>query len=542
MRPITFALLSSSLLEPCSALIRPSSEFFEAASSWAPWYCPPVEAEAQLCVQQHRMGKWPLFVEETLAPMSVRTLVQLMEDPSVARNWTGPAQILLELIDGIRLLVCHTRFQLCYVEASLAERQRQLCEFIDARQQLVEQFDGVTRLVCPVLFHEGDASVLLEAVSKPLQGVVARAFPEAAPPALGNYGSRFDYEHFFAASGESTARQGRQGRELQPLTLSISSDLSPDGKCDGAAAMEDVAMEPDAVLALDLLRRAGVPLSNFVINFGAADGACGGRRDWNYDPANCMAEAGNAALLVEGNPRWRPDLLRRFGARNDVFINFDYLPLHDVHQLLSKSLAALQLKAESPDLLKIDIDHADCRYMEEALAVARPKIIHFEYWPLVPPPIDYAQQYQAPILKVGLYELPKPLLAAEERRGGPGGEPSGCSLAGFMSRLSGYTLIAVGQEEALVARDDMLEALARSGMSSSSGLFKPLRDVESAWLQGAFCHPLHGRAAGTFEWGFDFRVLSEPRLSLSERADMLRSLLQAHGASGFDISIPEEPG
>lgn len=275
-----------------------------------------------------------------------------------------------------------------------------------------------------------------------------------------------------------------------------------------------------------MLREAQVPLSNFVVNFGAADGACGGRGDWNADPANCLANGGAAGLMLEGNPRWRPELLRRFGDRRNVTLGLDYVRLDEVAGLLRGHLARPEA-SEAPDLLKMDIDHADCRFMAEALRIIRPRLIHFEYWPLLPPPMDYAQHYQPTILEVGLYRTPKPLLVGGTGSG-VGGEPAGCSLAGFLSRAPGYELLAVGAEEALLVQADLLSVLRRSGL-------EPPRDATDGWVRGALCHPLHGHAPGTFQWGFDFRGLSEPSVPLAERSARLRDVLAEHGAFGFDL-------
>ena len=62
------------------------------------------------------------------------------------------------------------------------------------------------------------------------------------------------------------------------------------------------------------------------------------------------------------------------------------------------SESAMALTAFSPDpldvdpvMLKMDIDHADCRYLEQALNVVRPLIIFFEIWAEIPPPFDYRE-------------------------------------------------------------------------------------------------------------------------------------------------------
>lgn len=185
--------------------------------------------------------------------------------------------------------------------------------------------------------------------------------------------------------------------------------------------------------------------------------------------------------------------------------------------------------SSSPDLLKIDIDHADCLFMEEALRVLRPKVIHFEIWPLVPPPLVYVQQYQPDIREVGALKRPKPELVGGAGAGaGLGGEPPGCSLAAFLARAPGYDLVAVAPEDALVVRSDLRPLLRPP---------RPAVEPTSAWVRGALCHPGHLRQPGTFAFGFDFRSLSDPALGPEGRLARLRSLLEELGVGGYELGL-----
>merc|ERR1712232_667326 len=139
-------------------------------------------------------------------------------------------------------------------------------------------------------------------------------------------------------------------------------------------------------------------------------------------------------------------LRSRFQNRSAVSLFLRYLELGQVQGLL----AAWET---SPDLLKIDIDHADCLFMKEALRFVRPKLIHFEFLPQLPPPMDYAQMYQPRLLPVGLEHRASP--SFQEEQGKSGREFAGCSLAAFVSRADGYELAAVSGEEGLLVRADL---------------------------------------------------------------------------------------
>lgn len=49
-----------------------------------------------------------------------------------------------------------------------------------------------------------------------------------------------------------------------------------------------------------------------------------------------------------------------------------------------------------PDLIKIDVDHADCSFLEALLDVFEPLLLFVEINPLFPPPFIYRETWQGP--------------------------------------------------------------------------------------------------------------------------------------------------
>eukprot|EP00971_Amphidinium_carterae_P271577 5388503-Amphidinium_carterae.1 len=106
--------------------------------------------------------------------------------------------------------------------------------------------------------------------------------------------------------------------------------------------------------------------------------------------------------------------MHRFGARDNISLVLNYVTPANLTTVLRDALHAIPHSSVSPDLLKVDLDHADCHFMAAALRVVHPKLIHFEYLPPVPPPMSYAQEngqlskgwgsldYQPRLLQFGL--------------------------------------------------------------------------------------------------------------------------------------------
>lgn len=519
----------------------------------APWYCPPLGVEESACVRRYRFGQAPLYVESSLVPLSVKVLLNVAQE--AGEEFADLVQAFLAKIEAVRLITCTGRFQACYKGASATEALRELCGYMDGLEGSLASISSGDENLCQVLFSQGDGRAVLRAISTPLQRLVELAFPAAAPPEVGNAGSRFNFEHFFAKRGEIFAeRSGFRGFRDQLLYPPI---FSPLGMCSLADAGEDHTtqrMGPDVSAVLELLHAAKVPMSQFLVNFGAADGECGSEEDWNADPANCLTAAGYSAVLVEGDQKFFPELRRRFSQRANVSMVLQFLPLNNITHLLKDHLTTMETASPFPDLLKVDVDHADCLFMEEALRVIQPKVIHVEYMPQAPPPLEYVQHYQSSLLQVDLQGRAEPLLLQErlwkpsaqfvwsqeqlqqktpadggttrvDKHGGR--EMTGCSLAAFLVRAPGYVLFAAGDEEAVLLRKDLVKHVGR-----------PPPAALDAWIRGSFCNPWRLTNAPDYAaWGFDFRVLADESQPLSQRRQELDQMLKAHGARAFTLNV-----
>ncbi|CAJ1459559.1 unnamed protein product [Effrenium voratum] len=281
----------------------------------APWYCPPRGIRESACVRQHRFGQAPLYVESSLVPLSVKVvLAAAQEDP---RAETGKmAQAMLAKIEAIRLITCTGRFQRCYQPNALAETLAELCGYVEALRGSLGPIDINEESVCQALFLKGDGSAVLRAVSTPLQRLVERSFPAAAPPEVGNFGSRFNFEHFFAKRAEVLS--SRVSGPSAAAQLMYPPIFSPSGICSLGEDASTQRIGPSVSHVLRVLRAAKVQMSHFVVNFGAADGECGTEEDWNADPANCLTMEGYSAVIIEGDRKFFPHLRRHYGHRENV--------------------------------------------------------------------------------------------------------------------------------------------------------------------------------------------------------------------------------
>jgi len=527
-----------------------NSQELSSLPGLAPWYCPPIGLEEGACVRKHRFGQAPLYVESSIVPLSVKVVLAVAQE-EVGEQVSRLAQILLSKIEAIRLITCTGRFSACYPQGVVDQTMAELCSYINGLQGRLNSLGGDDH-VCEALFQHGDGGAMLRAIATPLQKFVEVAFPRAAPPALGNFGSRFNFEYFFTERAKVVLQRGGT---VQPGRLSYPPIFSPGGICSMENDDTTQSIGPDVAYVLTKLRKAKVAMSNFVVNFGAADGECGSEEDWNADPANCLTAEGYSAVLVEGDHKFFESLRNRYGNRSDVSMILQFMPLDNVTDMLVDQLSTMSTASPSPDLLKVDVDHADCLFMHEALQVIQPKIIHLEYMPQAPPPLEYVQHYQSALLKVDLRGRAEPLLLQErlwkpsaqfvwseeqlqkkmpvgddsggQQQSGSGREMTGCSLSAFLALAPGYTLLAAGDEEAVLLRNDLQPIVGRPP------------EAFDAWLRGAFCNPRRVTNAPDYAtWGFDFRALADLKVSASARCKQLKHLLNAHGARAFSLSGP----
>ncbi|CAK9118277.1 unnamed protein product, partial [Durusdinium trenchii] len=487
-----------------------------------------------------RRAAWQVVIRRPERRQHRRRLVFWLE-LGWKRDLVPLLQAFLAQIEAIRLITCTGRFQACYRSPSASEVLGELCGYLDGLQGSLNL--GWEENLCEELFLKGDGQAVLRGISMPLQRLVELALPAAAPPEVGNYGSRFHFEYFFAKRAEVQSHQrGVRDRLTYPPIF------SPGGICSfEESGFTTQRWGPNASRVLEMLS-GQVPLSRFVVNFGAADGECGSEEDWNADPANCLTTAGYSALVVEGDQKFFPQLRRRFGHREDVHLVLHFLPLSNITELLEHYLSTMPSSSRSPDLLK-------------ALRVLRPKVIHVEYMPQAPPPLEYVQHYQPSLLQVDIHGRGETLLLRErlwkpsaqfiwseeqlqkkapmdpvaasvagkgaQDRWTEGREMTGCSLSAFLLRAEGYALFAAGDEEAVLVREDL------------QALLGPTPDPLDAWLRGSFCNPWRLTNAPDYAaWGFDFRLLVSQ--SVNEQREALELLLKAHGAKAFSLTTGEK--
>lgn len=281
---------------------------------------------------------------------------------------------------------------------------------------------------------------------------------------------------------------------------------------------------------LNHLAAHGTALSKFVVNLGAADGGC--RHGPHFDPANCLVQQEQyAGLMVEGNPS-ESTIVDRFSARSDIVVHRGQITPESLLHILDAATIP-----ESPDLLKIDLDNGDVDFMEASLSRIRPKLIHFEFSGIFPPPIIYRENFTNVRLPGTAIYQQRALGAARSRSGlFPGG-----SLSAFIAsaRHFGYGLVHVESINAVLVRMDL---------PGSKDLLSK-HTVRDAWLSGWFCSPL--RSALWFshireynkDYLLDFRLWANPKFS----GQALLTLVSAYvemlgGQSGAAVLALDRPG
>ena len=178
---------------------------------------------------------------------------------------------------------------------------------------------------------------------------------------------------------------------------------------------------------------SGVILSSFLINVGAADGKCV-IGTWLYDPANCLAVGGSwgGVFIEPQDDRYFP-MAERFKDHPKVFTIHAAAAPESVIDLIDANIP-YNIHDIDIDLLKVDIDRADCR-MAAALSVLRPKVIHLEINPIFPPPFGVAPEYRDGEDWTNAKYFPKDNTCFSNF--------FGCSLAASAALLPEYTLLQV---------------------------------------------------------------------------------------------------
>ena len=133
-----------------------------------------------------------------------------------------------------------------------------------------------------------------------------------------------------------------------------------------------------------------MPSELVVVNLGAFDGSCSDGAIVK-DVANCAFDSGARGVAVEG--------LELAGGLQDrwpgVVIHTGYISPGNVSKVVQDALS--RLAASHVDLLKIDLDHADCFFAEAllrgALLQRPPAFLVVEYNRVFPPPIRFRERF-----------------------------------------------------------------------------------------------------------------------------------------------------
>eukprot|EP00392_Amoebophrya_sp_AT5.2_P001877 g1882.t1 len=502
-----------------------------------PMYCPMLACNTTYIVYE-RPEDQPRYMEST----GMNGFFAIRERVQVDDSFFYIFRALAMLAEAVRLMICSMRYEFCAATTSGQPYNRsdpfsgyaahdyhtfmrnEACS-VAANSFVIlnKHLDGVLQPLadgsvkfCEELFLKRAftemllrvPSVLLDSVVRKVTSGVSLEPPtlsenQDAPTLvrpLGNDGTRFDFEMFFNdtrqywdvpydarrfahiryPSSWSPMRICKAGRFEQVIPGYASAPL---------VKYEQVVEWVESLLVLvaqDTEETNKNVTRGWVLNFGAADGACGLAGDWNHDPANCLLrgeteidvkrkqedEVGSgvdsdvpytrSGMVIEGDPDRIPDLVTAFAKHEKPLTRFlRPLKLEDVeaevrkHVLKEKewrgvsgsgSSTALTRRerlqtflAESPVLLKMDIDNADCTYMERALRVVRPLVIFFEIWADIPPPFDYRENYRPPYSPAAYHA-------------------AGCSLMAFVNigKKFGYSLTEVLLEDGVLVRDDVL--------------------------------------------------------------------------------------
>jgi len=251
-------------------------------------------------------------------------------------------------------------------------------------------------------------------------------------------------------------------------------------------------------LAAEEANGAGAPRSDapslFLVGLGQTDGGCGADAN-SGDPVNCLLEQGLEVhgqqltfngLALEGDSDYRPQLERSARERwkGEVTVGLGFLtPQEFAEQVRVAASAVFEASAgASIDLLKIDVDHADCLFLLQALralAAARlplPKVLTAEFLPSFPPPVRFVERFQP----VHLEDFRNAKFG--DFWAGLGGRAAlrGCSLQAFsdVTERFGYRITDVTTGDVVMVRRDVLAP------SSSVPL-----DLLRAWAREALCRP-----------------------------------------------------
>eukprot|EP00929_Paragymnodinium_shiwhaense_P020892 TRINITY_DN13781_c0_g1_i7.p1 TRINITY_DN13781_c0_g1~~TRINITY_DN13781_c0_g1_i7.p1 ORF type:complete len:456 (-),score=72.11 TRINITY_DN13781_c0_g1_i7:225-1592(-) len=259
-------------------------------------------------------------------------------------------------------------------------------------------------------------------------------------------------------------------------------------------------------------------LRNVIVNLGAHDGTCM-VGNVQVDIANCAFDNGLRGFAIEGNPEASKSLVGKW-------------PLVEVHQGFvspeeaSAAIAAyLKLIGEATiDILKVDVDHADCDFVETILAssLPLPAVLVVEYNPIMPPPIRYRERFsQDQLERFGAAsDTAREAISARN-----GHHWVGCSLQAWQDVVSsagpGYSALQIELGDIVFVRNDIAAkamvqelpakfAVLASQLDFQKSLQAGNGDLFAEWARAYHCRVPSRRLLGMQAYSeLDFRLLAE---------------------------------
>ncbi|CAD7955186.1 unnamed protein product [Amoebophrya sp. A120] len=513
--PHNYAAIGNPITSPTDATP------YSGGNGWDyfPMFC-PMRACNTTYIAYQRPEDQPKYVESTgmngfVQVMYILYQFSIREQVVMDDSFFYIFRALAVLAEAIRILVCSMRYEFCAAQSPVDAFNRsdpfagfaavdyhtrlrnEACSIaMNSFLILHKHLDGVVEPLasgrvnfCEELFLKGELTEMLLKVPSVILDTVVKKVTRGETPEedagiskpLGNNGTRFDFESFF--------NDTRHYRDV-PYDARIFAHIryptvwSPNKICK-PLLFEPVLPGYETKPLVNWQTIVRLFEHRWVLNFGAADGACGVIGDWNHDPANCLLQNNRSGMVIEGDKDRIPDLNATFLNHTSLTRFFRPLAIENViaeirqhvetvekprlrktfeeivakngRRDVGKGAPARQQTASSekifaltedkaladlayaPALLKMDIDNADCYYLQTALQIVKPLVIFFEIWADIPPPFDYR-------------ELPrKPYAPAPHHA-------PGCSLQAFVNigKEFGYSLTEVLLEDAVLVRNDLL--------------------------------------------------------------------------------------
>ncbi|CAE7635057.1 ODA2 [Symbiodinium microadriaticum] len=253
-----------------------------------------------------------------------------------------------------------------------------------------------------------------------------------------------------------------------------------------------------------------MPSELVVVNLGAHDGSCMDAQMVVKDVANCAFDLGARGVAVEGlettalQHRWP-----------GVVVHVGYISPRNVTRIVEDALA--KLAVTRVDLLKIDLDHADCFFAEALLRQMRlaPAFLVVEYNRIFPPPIRFREQFSE--TKAGRMGL-------SWMDGKRGQHWSGCSMQAWHDTAAahGYRLLQATLFDLTFLHQNVelqLGVEVVDGWPSS---------IFNAWLSSAHCFAPSRRLYGHQAFAtLDLRAL--PELPADDRCELAARWWKSEG-------------